>query len=78
METGPEVYQLYRRAAVIAPSLDRPLVESGGETNLRFPHPFSPQDGVPLHQLMPFLLANTLMGRPDPQLCRLALELYGQ
>ena len=77
-KAGPEVCRLYRRAAAAAPSLTCLTTKNGKRETMRFPHTLAPQKEVIFQQLMPLVLTDTLMGSPDTELCRLALELYEQ
>ena len=77
-KTGPEVCRLYRRAAAVAATFTHLTTKNGKQVEVRFSHTFAGQEGTTFQALMPMVLTHTLMGRPDPELCRLALELYGQ
>ncbi len=77
-KTGPEVCQLYRHAAALAPVLERSLDGSGQTPNcMRFSHYTAlNSDGLLFGEYLGWILANTLMLHPDRALCALALELY--
>lgn len=77
-KAGPEVCQLYRRAAAVAPSLTHLTTKNGKREVMRFSHALATQKGITFQQLMPLVLSYTLMGSPDTELCHLALELYEQ
>ncbi len=77
-KAGPEVFQLYRRAAAVAPALTYLTTKNGKREIMRFPHALATQKGATFQQLIPLVLTYTLMGSPDTELCRLALELYEQ
>ena len=74
-KAGPEVCQLYRRAAAVAPSLTHLTTKNGKREVMRFSHALATQKGITFQQLMPLVLSYTLMGSPDTELCHLALEL---
>ena len=77
-KAGPEVCQFHRWAADVYPITTYMPTKNGEEEKLLFSHALAPQEGVPFRKLIPLVLTHTLMGRPDPQLCRLSIALQEQ
>lgn len=87
-KTGPEIAEVYRRSAALGTALNRPVTpEAPADPEkqkkpkakpLRFAYPGRYQQEMPFEEAMPHQLVATLTARPDPELCGLALELYGQ